>query len=160
MATHTIFLLLHKYYSQKLWLSRKNVIVWKQDQVGMPKINISFKWKWDEKEQRQEGKLLCSYINMYKTEFQMTWSRFCRSIDHESRLWGYDWLWGSIILYSSSGVLATLLHIYIIHVRNLFVLDYSKSHASSKFIPYFSEENRWETEQSYYNVSKITQFFK
>lgn len=42
-------------------------------------------------------------------------------------------------------------------MHNLFVLDYSKSHASSKFIPYFSEENRWETEQSYNNVSNITQ---
>lgn len=140
---------------KKLWLSGNK----DRDQVGMPKINISFKWKWDEKEQRQEGKLLCSYINMYKTEFQMTWSGFCRSIDHESRLWGYDWLWRSIILYRSSCVLTTLIA-SIIHVRNLFVLDYSKSHASSKFIPYFSEENRWETEQSYYNVSKITQFFK
>lgn len=140
---------------KKLWLSGNK----DRDQVGMPKINISFKWKWDEKEQRQEGKLLCSYINMYKTEFQMTWSGFCRSIDHESRLWGYDWLWRSIILYRSSCVLTTLIA-SIIHVRNLFVLDYSKSHASSKFIPYFSKENRWETEQSYYNVSKITQFFK
>lgn len=62
---------------KKLWLSGNK----DRDQVGMPKINISFKWKWDEKEQRQEGKLLCSYINMYKTEFQMTWSGFCRSID-------------------------------------------------------------------------------
>ena len=140
---------------KKLWLSGNK----DRDQVGMPKINISFKWKWDEKEQRQEGKLLCSYINMYKTEFQMTWSGFCRSIDHESRLWGYDWLWRSIILYRSSCVLTTLIA-SIIDVRTLFVLDYSKSHASSKFIPHFSEENRWETEQSYYNVSKITQFFK
>lgn len=138
---------------KKLWLSGNK----DRDQVGMPKINISFKWKWDEKEQRQEGKLLCSYINMYKTEFQMTWSGFCRSIDHDSRLWGYDWLWRSIILYRSSCVLTTLIA-SIIHVRNLFVLDYSKSHASSKFIPYFSEENRWETEQSYYNVSNITHF--
>lgn len=138
---------------KKLWLSGNK----DRDQVGMPKINISFKWKWDEKEQRQEGKLLCSYINMYKTEFQMTWSGFCRSIDHESRLWGFDWLWRSIILYRSSCVLTTLIA-SIIHVRNLFVLDYSKSHASSKFIPYFSEENRWETEQSYYNVSNITHF--
>lgn len=138
---------------KKLWLSGNK----DRDQVGMPKIDISFKWKWDEKEQRQEGKLLCSYINMYKTEFQMTWSGFCRSIDHESRLWGYDWLWRSIILYRSSCVLTTLIA-SIIHVRNLFVLDYSKSHASSKFIPYFSEENRWETEQSYYNVSNITHF--
>lgn len=138
---------------KKLWLSGNK----DRDQVGMPKINISFKWKWDEKEQRQEGKLLCSYIDMYKTEFQMTWSGFCRSIDHESRLWGYDWLWRSIILYRSSCVLTTLIA-SIIHVRNLFVLDYSKSHASSKFIPYFSEENRWETEQSYYNVSNITHF--
>lgn len=139
--------------NKKLWLSGNK----DRDQVGMPKINISFKWKWDEKEQRQEGKLLCSYINMYKTEFQMTWSGFCRSIDHDSRLWGYDWLWRSIILYRSSCVLTTLIA-SIIHVRNLFVLDYSKSHASSKFIPYFSEENRWETEQSYYNVSNITHF--
>lgn len=138
---------------KKLWLSGNK----DRDQVGMPKINISFKWKWDEKEQRQEGKLLCSYINMYKTEFQMTWSGFCRSIDHDSRLWGYDWLRRSIILYRSSCVLTTLIA-SIIHVRNLFVLDYSKSHASSKFIPYFSEENRWETEQSYYNVSNITHF--
>lgn len=138
---------------KKLWLSGNK----DRDQVGMPKINISFKWKWDEKEQRQEGKLLCSYINMYKTEFQMTWSGFCRSIDHDSRLWGYDWLWRSIILYRSSCVLTTLIA-SIVHVRNLFVLDYSKSHASSKFIPYFSEENRWETEQSYYNVSNITHF--
>lgn len=138
---------------KKLWLSGNK----DSDQVGMPKINISFKWKWDEKEQRQEGKLLCSYINMYKTEFQMTWSGFCRSIDHHSRLWGYDWLWRSIILYRSSCVLTTLIA-SIIHVRNLFVLDYSKSHASSKFIPYFSEENRWETEQSYYNVNNITHF--
>lgn len=138
---------------KKLWLSGNK----DRDQVGMPKIDISFKWKWDEKEQRQEGKLLCSYINMYKTEFQMTWSGFCRSIDHDSRLWGYDWLWRSIILYRSSCVLTTLIA-SIIHVRNLFVLDYSKSHASSKFIPYFSEENRWETEQSYYNVSNITHF--
>lgn len=138
---------------KKLWLSGNK----DRDQVGMPKINISFKWKWDEKEQRQEGKLLCSYINMYKTEFQMTWSGFCRSIDHDSRLWGYDWLWRSIILYRSSCVLTTLIA-SIIHVRNLFVLDYSKSHASSKFIPYFSEEKRWETEQSYYNVSNITHF--
>ena len=138
---------------KKLWLSGNK----DRDQVGMPKINISFKWKWDEKEQRQEGKLLCSYINMYKTEFQMTWSGFCRSIDHDSRLWGYDWLWRSIILYRSSCVLTTLIA-SIIHVHNLFVLDYSKSHASSKFIPYFSEENRWETEQSYYNVSNITHF--
>lgn len=138
---------------KKLWLSGNK----DRDQVGMPKINISFKWKWDEKEQRQEGKLLCSYINMYKTEFQMTWSGFCRSIDHDFRLWGYDWLWRSIILYRSSCVLTTLIA-SIIHVRNLFVLDYSKSHASSKFIPYFSEENRWETEQSYYNVSNITHF--
>lgn len=138
---------------KKLWLSGNK----DRDQVGMPKINISFKWKSDEKEQRQEGKLLCSYINMCKTEFQMTWSGFCRSIDHESRLWGYDWLWRSIILYRSSCVLTTLIA-SIIHVRNLFVLDYSKSHASSKFIPYFSEENRWETEQSYYNVSNITHF--
>lgn len=138
---------------KKLWLSGNK----DRDQVGMPKINISFKWKWDEKEQRQEGKLLCSYINMYKTEFQMTWSGFCRSIDHDSRLLGYDWLWRSIILYRSSCVLTTLIA-SIIHVRNLFVLDYSKSHASSKFIPYFSEENRWETEQSYYNVSNITHF--
>lgn len=138
---------------KKLWLSGNK----DRDQVGMPKINISFKWKWDEKEQRQEGKLLCSYIDMYKTEFQMTWSGFCRSIDHDSRLWGYDWLWRSIILYRSSCVLTTLIA-SIIHVRNLFVLDYSKSHASSKFIPYFSEENRWETEQSYYNVSNITHF--
>lgn len=140
-------------FKKKLWLSGNK----DRDQVGMPKINISFKWKWDEKEQRQEGKLLCSYINMYKTEFQMTWSGFCRSIDHDSRLWGYDWLWRSIILYRSSCVLTTLIA-SIIHVRNLFVLDYSKSHASSKFIPYFSEENRWETEQSYYNVSNITHF--
>lgn len=140
-------------FKKKLWLSGNK----DRDQVGMPKINISFKWKWDEKEQRQEGKLLCSYINMYKTEFQMTWSGFCRSIDHESRLWGFDWLWRSIILYRSSCVLTTLIA-SIIHVRNLFVLDYSKSHASSKFIPYFSEENRWETEQSYYNVSNITHF--
>ena len=51
---------------KKLWLSGNK----DRDQVGMPKINISFKWKWDEKEQRQEGKLLCSYINMYKTEFR------------------------------------------------------------------------------------------
>lgn len=138
---------------KKLWLSGNKDC----DQVGMPKINISFKWKWDEKEQRQEGKLLCSYIHMYKTEFQMTWSGFCRSIDHDSRLWGYDWLWRSIILYRSSCVLTTLIA-SIIHVRKLFVLDYSKSHASSKFIPYFSEENRWETEQSYYNVSNITHF--
>lgn len=138
---------------KKLWLSGNK----DRDRVGMPKIDISFKWKWDEKEQRQEGKLLCSYINMYKTEFQMTWSGFCRSIDHDSRLWGYDWLWRSIILYRSSCVLTTLIA-SIIHVRNLFVLDYSKSHASSKFIPYFSEENRWETEQSYYNVSNITHF--
>lgn len=138
---------------KKLWLSGNK----DRDQVGMPKINISFKWKSDEKEQRQEGKLLCSYINMYKTEFQMTWSGFCRSIDHYSRLWGYDWLWRSIILYRSSCVLTTLIA-SIIHVRNLFVLDYSKSHASSKFIPYFSEENRWETEQSYYNVNNITHF--
>lgn len=140
-------------FKKKLWLSGNK----DRDQVGMPKINISFKWKWDEKEQRQEGKLLCSYINMYKTEFQMTWSGFCRSIDHDSRLWGYDWLWRSIILYRSSCVLTTLIA-SIIHVRNLFVLDYSKSHDSSKFIPYFSEENRWETEQSYYNVSNITHF--
>ena len=46
---------------KKLWLSGN------KDQVGMPEINISFKWKWDEKEQRQKGKLLCSYINTYKT---------------------------------------------------------------------------------------------
>ena len=50
---------------KKLWLSGNK----DRDQVGMPKINISFKWKWDEKEQRQKGKLLCSYINMYKTNF-------------------------------------------------------------------------------------------
>lgn len=169
MATHTIFVpgtdcmkkFCQNIFLKKIWLSRKNCDCL-ETKIAIKLVCPKLTYPLNESEmKRNKGKkenyCVVTLTWLYKTEFQITWSGFCRSIDHDSRLWGYDWLWRSIILYRSSCVLTTLIA-SIIHVRNLFVLDYSKSHASSKFIPYFSEENRWETEQSYYNVSNITHF--
>lgn len=80
MATHTIFVpgtdcmwkFCQNIFLKKIWLSRKNCDCLETKiaiKLVCPKLTYPFKWKWDEKEQRQEGKLLCSYINMYKTEF-------------------------------------------------------------------------------------------